>query len=115
MIIIKPDAFQRRLVGEILSRFEVYGIRKVQTVWMTVQDCEGHYREHIGKDFYPGLVAQMTSGLSLIVDLTGSWKDVREVAMEIREEYGTQGPRNLIHASDSEMSNKRETSFWFER
>jgi nucleoside-diphosphate kinase len=112
MIIIKPDAFDRKLVAIILAQFEP-GIKRAYTGRMHVDQCRFHYAEHVGKPFYPALVHQMTSGISLFVDVSEGWEAAREKAMIIRARYGIEGPRNLIHASDSLAASIRETDFWF--
>ena len=111
MIIIKPDAFKRQLVGRILSRFEPH-LRYMYTKQMTVADCEAHYGEHIGAPYYENLVKHMTSDISLLASLNMPWEKAREIALQIRREHFIEGPKNLIHASDSYEWNQRETEYW---
>lgn len=112
MIILKPDAFERRLVGCILRYFEPNIIR-MYTGRMHKDHCNVHYADHIGKPYYMALVHQMISGISLFVDVGPEWYIARGVALTVRENYGVEGPRNLIHASDSQEANERETAYWF--
>jgi nucleoside-diphosphate kinase len=117
VLIIKPDAIERRIVGLILNEFEHAGgnIVDAYLTRMTIDDCKIHYADHILKAFYGGLVDHMTSGKSLILDMSISVPVAREIAMRIRTEYDfVCGPRNLIHASDSVASHEREHKFWFE-
>lgn len=123
VIILKPDAFDRALVGTILARFECKDtrsqrpshqlIRRSYTGRFTPIHCREHYADHIGKPFFGGLFNQMISGISMFLDLDMPWDEAREIAMLLRSNYGTEGPRNLIHASDSQDANIRETVYWF--
>lgn len=115
MIIIKPDAFERQLVGKILGMFEdAEGIiRRLYSGRFTVENCQHHYAAHIGRPYYPALQAQMISGISLFVDLDLGWQLARNIALSIRVIWGVEGPRNLIHASDSFESDATETAYWF--
>lgn len=111
MIIIKPDAFERRLAACILDRFT--GYRRIYSGRMSQENCAEHYKDHIGKPFYRALVVQMISGISLFVDLDMPWMAARIIAQDVRIRLGCEGPRNLIHASDSQEANERETAYWF--
>lgn len=113
-VMIKPDAFERGLVGEVLDLVSQRGLKLIacKTVQMTKQDCEQHYSHHVGKDFYPSLVQFMTSGPSLamlfegenacglIRQLIGDSKHPSQVQPgSIRGRYAMDFPRNLIHGS----------------
>ena len=111
MIIIKPDAFERRIVGKILETFEHFGFRRIYSGRMTQEHCDIHYAAHIGQPYYGRLCEHMKSGLCLFVDLQGDWEAARSLAAMIRGR--TEDPRNLIHASDSQEADERETNFWF--
>lgn len=122
-LMIKPDAFERGLVGEILDLVSQRGLKMVafKTVQLTPEDCEKHYSHHVGKDFYPKLVEFMTSGPSLAIvfegdkaanlcrQLIGNSKHPSQVQPgSIRGRYALDFPRNLIHGSDSYEDARRE-------
>jgi nucleoside-diphosphate kinase len=127
LIILKPDAVQRHLVGEIISRFERKGIQIVGAKLMKIPQslAETHYEPHKGKPFYPGLVKFMTSSPVLVLALAG--KDVIAIARKmmgatfgskaepgtIRGDYGVSNSFNLIHGSDSPESATRELGLFF--
>ncbi len=64
LVLLKPDAVERRLVGEIVSRYEAKGLRIVALELRTadVATAQAHYAEHVGRDYYPGLEQFVTSG-----------------------------------------------------
>jgi nucleoside-diphosphate kinase len=126
-IIVKPDAVQRGLTGEIISRFERRGlksvaIRMIQAERATVEE---HYAEHKGKGFYEGLVNYLMSGPIVIVALEGknAIKAARQTIgatrpMEadvgtIRGDLALEVGRNLVHGSDGTESAARELGLWF--
>mgnify|MGYP002782325945 CR=1 FL=1 len=127
LIILKPDAVQRGLVGELLQRFERKGLRLVGMKLMTVprELAEKHYAEHAGKGFYPGLIAFVTSspvvvlairGIEAIAvcrNLIGSTNGRKAAPGTIRGDFGLSGGYNLVHGSDSPESATRELSLWF--
>jgi nucleoside diphosphate kinase len=115
VIIIKPDAFDRGLVGEILTAYSAKRnvFNRMYSARMSLLDCKNHYFKEVGKDHYDALVHQMISGLCLFVDLNMDWFVARSIALEIRL-WGVEGPRNLIHASDSAAVDVIETAYWFE-
>lgn len=126
-IIFKPDAVQRALVGEILSRFERKGLKIIGMKVMQVsqQLAETHYGEHKGKPFYNGLVDFITKAPVVCLALEGAYavSIVRKLVGKtfgneaepgtIRGDYGSSRGMNLIHASDSTESAKRELALWF--
>src|SRR5216110_1126114 len=127
LIILKPDAVQRGLSGEILSRFERKGLQIVGMKMMKIpqQLAETHYEPHRGKPFYPGLVKFMTSSPVLVIVLAG--KDSIAIARKmmgatfgskaepgtIRGDFGVSNSFNLIHGSDSSESAARELGLFF--
>jgi nucleoside-diphosphate kinase len=127
LIIFKPDAVQRGLCGEILSRFERKGLQLVGLKFMKIpqQLAETHYEPHRGKAFYPGLVKFMTSSPVVVVALTG--KNAIAIARKmmgatfgsnaepgtIRGDFGVSNSFNLIHGSDSPESAARELNLFF--
>ena len=128
LIILKPDAVQRGLSGEILTRFEKKGLQIVGAKMMKIppQLAEKHYEPHKGKPFYPGLIKFMTSSPVLVLALAG--KDVINIARKmmgatfgskaepgtIRGDFGVSNSFNLIHGSDSPESAQRELALFFE-
>jgi nucleoside-diphosphate kinase len=127
LIILKPDAVQRGLCGEILSRFERKGLQIVGMKMMRIgqQLAETHYEPHKGKPFYPGLVKFMTSSPVIVLALAG--KGAIEISRKmmgatfgskaepgtIRGDYGVSNSFNLIHGSDSPESAQRELGLFF--
>ncbi|HEY3324041.1 MAG TPA: nucleoside-diphosphate kinase [Planctomycetota bacterium] len=127
LIIIKPDGVARGLIGEIISRFEKRGL-SVVGMKMTRPEralAEEHYREHLGKDFYPPLLQFITSGPVVVLCLEGleAIRVARAIvgptlAREapsgtIRGDLALSGRNNLIHASDKPDSAEREIRLWF--
>ena len=127
LIILKPDAVQRGLVGEIVTRFEKKGIQIAGLKFMKIptQLAETHYEPHKGKGFYAGLVKFMTSSPVVVIALQG--KDVINISRKlmgatfgskaepgtIRGDYGVSNSFNLIHGSDSPESAARELKLFF--
>lgn len=127
LIILKPDAIQRALCGEIIGRFERKGLQIVGAKLMKIpaQLAETHYEPHKGKPFYPGLVKFMTSSPVLVLALAG--KDAIAIARKmmgatfgskaepgtIRGDYGVSNSFNLIHGSDAPEAAQRELNLFF--
>jgi len=127
LIILKPDAVQRGLVGRIITRFEEKGFQIVAAKLMQISPelAARHYKEHQGKPFYDGLVRFMASKPVIVLALKG--KQAIEVARKlmgttfgsnaepgtIRGDFGLSRSFNLIHGSDSEESAKRELGLFF--
>lgn len=127
LIILKPDALQRGLAGQILNRFERKGLRIAGAKLMMVprELAEKHYAEHKGKPFYDGLIQFVTSspvmvlairGLEAIAvcrTLIGATNGRKADPGTIRGDFGMSGGFNLVHGSDSEASAERELALWF--
>lgn len=127
LILIKPDAIQRGLSGEILTRFERKGLKIVgmKMLQMTDDMASTHYREHIGKKFYGGLAQFMTSqpiiaialegpGAVLVCrEMTGATFGVEAKAGTIRGDYGVSNRFTLIHSSENREAAARELSIFF--
>lgn len=127
LILIKPDGVQRGLVGSILNRFETRGLKIVglKLMQMTEQLASQHYKDHVGKGFYAGLVKFMTS--APLVALAVEGPKAVEVARKmmgktfctdaesgtIRGDFGVSRGMNLIHGSDSPDSARRELGLFF--
>ncbi len=127
LIILKPDAVQRRLIGEILGRFERKGLKLI-ALRMAMLDralLEKHYTEHREKPFYASLLGFMTAGPVILGVLEGN--KAIEVARKmmgktfahqaepgtIRGDLGVSSQFNLIHGSDSPESARKEISLFF--
>jgi nucleoside-diphosphate kinase len=129
LVLIKPDGVQRRLVGEIIQRFERKGLqlmdlKMVQSPSRTI--VETHYEEHRQRKFFNDVVEYMTSGpvvamawagdncIQTIRNMIGSTNPSKAQPGTIRGDYAIDVGRNLIHASDSIESASREIAIWFE-
>ena len=127
LIILKPDAVQRGLCGEIITRFVKKGLQIVGMKMMRIPNelAETHYEPHRGKPFYAGLVKFMTSSPVLVVALAG--KDAIAISRKmmgatfgskaepgtIRGDFGISNQYNLIHGSDAEDAAAREVKLFF--
>jgi len=129
LILLKPDAVQRAIAGEIISRFEKKGLKIVgmKLVNVTKELAHTHYAEHKEKPFFKGLVEFITAGptLSMVVEgdnaiavvrrLVGATNPQNADPGTIRHDYGMVTGRNLIHASDSPASATREIALFFKK
>ncbi|MGI9053120.1 MAG: nucleoside-diphosphate kinase [Ilumatobacteraceae bacterium] len=128
LVLLKPDAVDRGLVGEILGRFEAKGLRMVALDLRTLEPdiLARHYAEHVDKPFYDDLVAFMSRGPVVAVVLEGpeaTWEVVRAMmgatnprqatAGTIRGDLGIEHTENLVHGSDSAESAAREVTIFF--
>ena len=128
LVICKPDAVERGLVGEIISRIERKGLRIADMRQMTISKelAARHYAEHEGKAFYDDLVAFITRGPVVVMAVEGpdAWKvlrtlmgatNPREAAPgTIRGDLAIELTENLVHGSDSAESALRELALFFE-
>ena len=128
LVLCKPDAVERGLVGEIVSRFEQKGLTIVALRMLTIGPdiAEKHYAEHVGKPFYPDLVSFIGRSPAVAMILEGpenTWSIVRTMmgatnAAEaepgtIRGDLSAQFTENLVHGSDSAESAEREINIFF--
>ena len=128
LVLLKPDAVERQLVGGILSRFETKGLKLIALELQTLDAAilERHYEEHKGKGFYAELVAFMSRGPVVALVVEGpedTWEIVRSMMGAtnpraaapgtIRGDYGTLFTENLVHGSDSAASAAREIGIFF--
>ena len=127
LVLIKPDAVQRGLAGDILSRFERRGldVRAAKLLRVDRQLAERHYAEHVEKPFFGELVDFITSAPTLALVLEGeSAISVVRTTMgatnptdaapgTIRGDLALAMPNNLVHGSDSPESGRREITLWF--
>ena len=128
LVIIKPDAVQRGLIGEIINRFEKKGIKIVAMKLVSVSRelAEKHYAVHKGKSFFEPTVKYITSSPVVVMVLEGinaiemvrgmmGKTDPQKAAMgTIRGDYGQFIGRNIVHGSDSKKTASFEINLWFE-
>lgn len=129
LIILKPDAVHRRLLGKIVSRFEEKGfqILGLKMIRITENLAKSHYAVHEGKDFFVPLIRYTTSAPVLVMVLKG--KNAIEIARKmmgatfgskaepgtIRGDYAVSNRFNLIHGSDSPASAEKEIGIFFKK
>ncbi len=127
LVLIKPDAMQRRLAGEILGRFEQRGlnVRAAKLVQVDRGLAERHYAEHTEKPFFDELVEFITSSptlalvlegdsaVSVVRTTIGATDPVAAAPGTIRGDLALAMPDNLVHGSDSLESAGREIALWF--
>ena len=128
LIILKPDAIQRRLIGRVIQRFEDKGLAVVamKLIRIARELAERHYAPHKGKPFYPGLIDYITSGPVVVMVLQGErCIDIARTLMgkifgyeaapgTIRGDFGASRSFNLVHGSDSPDSAKVEIALYFQ-
>ena len=129
LVLCKPDAVERGLVGEIISRFEQKGMKIIALRMLVIGPdlAEKHYAEHIGKPFYDDLVSFIGRSPAVAMVIEGpddTWKIVRKMmgstnAAEaapgtIRGDFSALFTENLVHGSDSAESAEREISIFFD-
>jgi len=127
-VMVKPDAFQRGLVGEIVSRIEERGLKLVGMKLLTPSQEQGeeHYAEHEDKEFYEDLVGFITSGpavpmvvegenaVSVVRDMIGATDPQDAVPGTIRGDYALDIGRNCVHAADAPDTAEREIGIYFD-
>jgi nucleoside-diphosphate kinase len=128
LIILKPDAIQRRLIGRVIQRFEDKGLAVVGMKLLRISRdlAERHYAPHKGKPFYPGLIDYITSGPVVVMVLAGErCIEIARTLMgktfgyeaapgTIRGDFGASRSFNLVHGSDSPESAKIEIALYFQ-
>ena len=129
LVILKPDAVQRGLVGPILARLEQRGLRflAIKLMQISPELAAEHYAEHLGKPVYPGLIAFITSGpvvvavvegnraIQVVRDTMGRTHPADSAPGTIRGDFGVMKGRNLIHGSDGADSAAREIPRFFDQ
>ena len=127
LVLLKPDAVQRGLIGTIIARFEARGLQvaAMKTIQIDQATAEEHYDAHLGKPFFNGLVRFITSSPVVAIVLEGNRaiEVVRQTMGEtdpaqaqpgtIRGDLALDIGRNLVHGSDSAASAKREVALFF--
>jgi len=128
LVLLKPDCVQRKLIGQLIARFEAKGLRIIAMKMLRVSPelSRKHYAEHVSKPFYPGLeafivsapiVAMAVEGLEAITvirNLLGATSGLKAAPGTIRGDYSCSRQMNLVHASDSEESATRELELYFQ-
>lgn len=126
-IIIKPDAVQRGLVGEIISRFERRGLKLTSMKMIQVSEelARKHYAVHEGRPFFEGLISYITSSpvvamvwegtsaISVVRNTVGATNPADAAPGTIRADFGLEIGRNLVHASDGPETAAFEIELWF--
>lgn len=129
LIIAKPDALQRGLVGEIIRRLELKGLKLIGIKMLSLSSelLQEHYKEHLEKDFYAGLEEFMKSSPVVVMAwegfecvnsvriIVGSTNPREAEAGTIRGDMAIGTGRNLIHASDSKTSGEAEVKMFFDQ
>ena len=127
LVILKPDAVQRGLVGAILGRLEQRGLKIIgmKLIHMDRDLAERHYADHKGKSFFAGTVEYITSGpvvvlviagenvIQMIRNTVGATNPLNAAPGTIRGDYAVTIGRNLIHASDSPENGEKELKNFF--
>jgi nucleoside-diphosphate kinase len=127
LLIIKPDAVERGLIGEVIARLEraEFAVRGMRSVHLTREQARQFYAEHEGKEFFERLIAFMTSGMVVVIaaerdgaiqrarNIVGATNPADAAPGSIRGDLGRDNTANTIHASDSPKSAERELGFFF--
>ena len=129
LVLLKPDALERGLVGEIISRLEGQGLKivAVKMIWVDGALAKRHYAVHEGKPFFEGLVEFITSrpiiaaifegedAVSVVRSAMGETDPARAAPGTIRGDLAQDIGRNLIHGSDSEETAETEIDLFFSK
>ncbi|GAB5517404.1 nucleoside-diphosphate kinase [Rhodopirellula baltica] len=127
LVLLKPDCVQRRLIGDVLSRFEAKGLHIVamKLLQVTPELSKQHYAEHVEKPFYSSLEEFITSApvvaialeglevIRVVRDMLGATNGLQAAPGTLRGDYSSSRQMNLVHASDSEESAQRELDLYF--
>jgi nucleoside-diphosphate kinase len=127
LILVKPDAFERGLTGEIIARFENKGLRIAALKYMQMdKELAGrHYAEHEGKPFFGELVDFITSGplVAMVLEgyeavkaarqAIGATNPLEAATGSIRGDFALEVGKNMVHGSDSNESAEREAKLFF--
>lgn len=128
LVLIKPDAVQRGLSGEIVGRLERRGLKLVGAKFMAVSRelAEAHYAIHKGKPFYDGLIDYITSSpvmamvwegpnaIAAVRQTMGATRPTEAAPGSVRHDFGLEVGRNLTHASDAPDTAASEVKLWFQ-
>ncbi|MEM6777313.1 MAG: nucleoside-diphosphate kinase [Planctomycetota bacterium] len=128
LVLLKPDCVQRRLIGDVLARFEAKGLQIVamKLLQVTPELSREHYAEHVEKPFYPSLQEFITSApvvaialegldvIRVVRDMLGATNGLQAAPGTVRGDFSSSRQMNLVHASDSPESAARELGLYFE-
>lgn len=128
LIIIKPDAVQRGLIGPVLTRIEQRGLKIIGMKFVQIDEAlaRRHYAVHEGRPFFESLVSYITSGpvvvvavagknvIKLVRNTVGATNPVDAALGTIRGDFAVEIGRNLIHASDSPENGEQEVALFFQ-
>ncbi len=128
LVLLKPDCVERRLMGQIIARFEAKGLNivAIKMLRVTPELSKQHYAEHVSKPFYKSLedfitsapvVAIVVEGLEVIRvirDMLGATNGLNAASGTIRGDFSSSRQMNLVHASDSPESAARELGLYFD-
>ena len=126
-VLVKPDGVGKQLIGKVIDRMERAGLKLIalKMTRLSRAQAEQFYSEHVGKPFYPPLVAFMTAApiVAMALEgpaavktaraLMGATDSAKAEAGTLRREYGTDNRYNFVHGSDSPESAAREVQFFF--
>lgn len=126
-ILLKPDCVQRRLMGQVISRFEQKGLNIValKMLRITPDLAKQHYAEHVNKGWYPTLESFVTGGpvvaavvegleaIKVVRDMLGATNGLNAAPGTIRGDYSSSRQMNLVHGSDGPDAAKREIALYF--
>ncbi len=129
LVLVKPDAVQRGLIGEIIKRLEQRGLRLIAGKFIQVSRdfAEEHYGIHKGKPFYETLLDYITSSpvmalawdgpnaVAAVRQTMGATKPTEAAPGSVRHDFGLEIGRNLTHASDSPENGETEVALWFSK
>jgi nucleoside-diphosphate kinase len=127
LVLLKPDCVQRRLMGEVIGRFERKGLNVIamKMLQVTPELSKKHYAEHVAKPFYPNLesfitaspiVALVVEGLEairVVREMLGATSGLKAAPGTIRGDYSSSRQMNLVHASDGPEASAREIELYF--
>ncbi|SHJ81283.1 nucleoside diphosphate kinase [Clostridium amylolyticum] len=128
LVLVKPDAVERNIIGKILSIYEDRGLNilKMKKMRVSRELAEKHYEEHKGRDYYDSLINYITrsdlvalvlegeDAISRIRKINGSNNPDKAEEGTIRKLYALSTTLNSVHASDSPVSAEREIGLWFD-
>ena len=128
LILLKPDAVQRRLMGRLITRFEDKGLNFVamKLMQVTPELAKQHYAEHVEKPWYPTLEAFVTGGpvvaavlegleaITVVREMLGATSGLQAQPGTIRGDYSSSRQMNLVHGSDGPEAADREIALYFQ-
>ena len=127
LVLIKPDAVERNLIGNIIALYEANSLKvtKLRMVHVDVETATEHYKEHEGRDYFEPLITYITRSplVAMVLEGENAIQKVRELNGKtnpadaetgtVRKLYGVSYRENTVHASDSQESAEKEINIWF--